>query len=210
MDLKLKGMKKEKVNVDFFQRDNVVQVSRELLGKFLVTRINGNTCAGMICETEAYAGITDRACHAFGNRRTTRTEVMFGKGGIAYVYLCYGIHHLFNIVTNREDIPDAVLIRAIYPVEGIPSMLNRRKLSHDHAAHAKRISGGPGTLSQAMGIKVNDSGMSLQGNKIWVEDRGLDIDSQLVTAKPRIGVDFAGADALLPYRFTLNPKTIVY
>ena len=204
------GMKKKMVNANFFQREDVVQVSRELLGKFLVTHIHGNACAGMICETEAYAGITDRACHAYGNRRTARTEVMFGKGGITYVYLCYGIHHLFNIVTNGEGIPDAVLIRAIYPVEGIPTMLHRRNLSQDHTTQTKRISGGPGTLSQAMGIRVDDSGMSLQGNKIWVEDRGLDIDPQLITANPRIGVDFAGADALLPYRFTLNPKTIVH
>ena len=109
----------------FYQRDNVVVVAKELLGKFLFTRIDGDVTGGIIVETEAYAGVIDRASHAFGNRRTARTEVMYSKGGTAYVYLCYGIHSLFNVVTNQKDVPDAVLIRGIKPVAGIDTMLRR-------------------------------------------------------------------------------------
>src|ERR1017187_10547580 len=108
-----------KLKSSFYLRKDVVQISKDLLGKYLFTNINNNLTAGIITETEAYVGITDKASHSFGNRRTNRTEIMFAKGGTAYVYICYGIHHLFNVVTNEKDIPDAVLIRAVHPVIGI-------------------------------------------------------------------------------------------
>lgn len=110
----------------FYTRADAVRISRELLGKFVLTRVRGRVTGGRIVETEAYAGAADRASHAYGNRRTKRTEVMFHEGGVAYVYFCYGMHSLLNVVTNIEGVPDAVLVRAIFPTEGIPIMLRRR------------------------------------------------------------------------------------
>ncbi|HET6243919.1 MAG: DNA-3-methyladenine glycosylase [Bacteroidetes bacterium] len=184
----------------FYLRPDVVQISKELLGKVLFTNINGIITAGIITETEAYAGIVDKASHAYNNRRTNRTEIMFAKGGVSYVYLCYGIHHLFNIVTNIKDIPHAVLIRAIQPVQGLDEILSRRKLTKPTA----KMTSGPGTVSQALGITTAFSGLSLQGNIIWVEEKGISvIENQIITG-PRIGVDYAAEDALLPYRFRLS------
>ncbi len=117
-----------KLNRDFYQREDVLSISRELLGKILCTNFDGKFTNGMIVETEAYAGETDHASHAYGGRRTNRTETMYSPGGTAYVYLCYGIHHLFNVVTNAEDNPHAILIRAIEPIKGIESMLQRRNM----------------------------------------------------------------------------------
>ncbi len=124
--MKLSGKPKVLGN-DFYQRPDVLGIARELIGKVLVANINGERTTGIITETEAYAGITDRASHAWNDRRTPRTEIMYGAGGHAYVYLCYGIHSLFNVVTNTIGIPHAVLIRAICPIEGLETMLMRAK-----------------------------------------------------------------------------------
>ncbi len=186
-----------KLPKSFYAREDVVAISKELLGKYLFTKINGTVTGGIISETEAYAGAIDRASHAYNNRRTARTEIMYSKGGTAYIYLCYGIHHLFNVVTNAKGIPHAILIRAIYPVVGTKVMLKRRK---KETADLK-FTIGPGSMSEALGIKVDLSGTSLSGNKIWIEDRKLVIPDNIVLSGPRIGVDYAGKDALLPYRF---------
>lgn len=186
-----------KLQKDFYIREDVVLIAKELLGKVLITNFNGAISAGIITETEAYAGINDRASHAFGGRRTARTETMYATGGTAYVYLCYGIHHLFNVVTNQKDIPHAVLIRAIKPIEGMDVILKRRKQKEI----SNKLSSGPGTLSQALGIQTSHSGENLLGNKIWIEDRGINFPDIEIIKSPRIGVDYAGADALLPYRF---------
>ena len=190
-----------KLSREFYLRDDVVQISRDLLGKELCTNMGGVVASGIITETEAYAGTDDRASHAFSNRRTNRTDVMFAEGGTAYVYLCYGIHHLFNVVCNRKDIPHAVLIRAIRPSTGISAMLTRRnkKLAD------KTLSAGPGTLSQALGINTSHSGLDLAGEKIWIEDSQIAVEEKAIFAGPRIGVDYAGADADLPYRFLWKP-----
>ncbi len=189
-----------KLQKDFYIREDVVLIAKELLGKVLITNFNGAISAGIITETEAYAGINDRASHAFGGRRTARTEIMYATGGTAYVYLCYGIHHLFNVVTNQKDIPHAVLIRAIKPIEGMDVILKRRKQKEI----SNKLSSGPGTLSQALGIQTSHSGENLLGNKIWIEDRGINFPDIEIIKSPRIGVDYAGADALLPYRFFVN------
>lgn len=186
-----------KLKKSFYLREDVVQVARELLGKRLCTRIGGKLTTGIITETEAYAGITDRASHAYGGRLTDRTKVMFAEGGTAYVYLCYGIHHLFNVVTNSGGIPHAVLIRAVQVEKGMDVALTRRKKKKAD----KTLSGGPGTVSQALGILTSHSGTSLLGNTIWIEDSGLRIDEKTIVAGPRIGVDYAGEDAKRPYRF---------
>ncbi len=189
-----------KLSRDFYLREDVVQISKELLGKYLFTKIGGKITAGIITETEAYAGITDKASHAYNNRRTNRTEIMFAQGGLSYVYLCYGIHHLFNVVTNVKDTPHAVLIRAIKPLEGIDLILKRRKVLKIHS----KITSGPGTVSQALGILTKHNGLDLTGNQIWIEDKGVKILKNEIISSPRIGVDYAGEDAKLPYRFNVN------
>jgi DNA-3-methyladenine glycosylase len=184
-----------KLGNDFYLRDDVVAISRELLGKVLCTRLEGGLTKAIITETEAYAGVTDRASHAYGGRRTARTEPMWGDGGSAYVYLCYGIHHLFNVVTNKAGIPHAILIRAGEPLSGTDLMLKRR----DKAALDKTLLGGPGSIARALGISTANTGASLMNGEIWIEDDGIEIDA--VIAGPRVGVDYAGEDAALPYRF---------
>jgi DNA-3-methyladenine glycosylase len=190
-----------KLSPDFYQREDVVQISRELLGKYLFSRIDGIFTGGIITETEAYAGVGDKASHAYGNRRTARTEVMFMQGGFAYVYLCYGIHSLFNIVTNTQDIPHAVLVRGLYPTHGIQKILERRR----KPKLDKKTCSGPGTVSEGLGIHFSHTGKSLAENEIWVEDKGLYIPDSQVIIGPRIGVDYAKEDALLPYRFLVKP-----
>lgn len=185
--------------LDYFQHDDVVFLSRDLLGKFLFTCIDGCITGGMITETEAYRGPEDRASHAYNNRRTPRNEVMYHRGGVAYVYRCYGIHNLFNIVTNIENIPHAILIRAIAPTIGIEQMEKRRRMPKE----SKSLTDGPGKVSQALGIDKGCNGLPLKGPLIWLEDRCVKIDSLKISAGPRIGVDYAGKDALLPWRFTI-------
>ena len=188
-----------KLKQNFYLRDNVLQISRDLLGKVLCTKLNGNLTSGIIVETEAYAGVTDRASHAYNNRRTPRTETMFAKGGTAYVYLCYGIHHLFNVVTNVEGVPHAVLIRAVEPIKGIDIMLHRRNMVKVHP----RLTAGPGCLTQALGLHTSHSGISLLGDSIWIEE-GKPIQDNLIMTSPRIGVEYAGDDAKLPWRYYIE------
>jgi DNA-3-methyladenine glycosylase len=189
----------------FYTRADVVQVARDLLGKVLVTQIDGIQTAGIIVETEAYAGPIDKASHAWGGRRTRRTEVMYGRGGVAYVYLCYGIHHLFNVVTNVEDIPNAVLVRAVEPVEGIDEILLRRKKDK----LSPLVSAGPGALSDALGIRTSHTGLSLQGPGIWIEDRGIKPAKKDIIAATRVGVAYAADHALWPYRFYIRGNKYV-
>jgi DNA-3-methyladenine glycosylase len=183
---------------DFYKREDVLAISQQLLGKFLCTHIEGVTTCGMIIETEAYKGAEDRACHAWNNLRTKRTEVMFWEGGVSYVYLCYGIHNLFNVVTNQYGTPHAILVRALKPIDGIEIMHARRGKKSD----LTKLTNGPGSLAQALGITTEHNGLSLQGPAIWIEDRLHIVDESQISARPRIGVDYAGKDALLPWRFT--------
>jgi len=191
---------RKKLGRQFYLREDVVAISRELLGKFLMTKFNGALTGGMIVETEAYNGIEDKASHAFNGRRTNRTEIMYATGGTAYVYLCYGIHHLFNVVTNKKNIPQAVLIRAIEPVEGIDLMLKRREKNE-----LKRdLCAGPGSMSQALGITTRYTGLDLLGNVIWMEDRGISLGSGAIESTKRIGVEYAGEHAKRLWRFTVK------
>lgn len=185
----------------FYDRTDVVQVARELLGMVIATRFRGAITAGTITETEAYNGAVDRASHAFGGKVTPRNRIMYGGPGHAYVYLCYGIHHLFNVVTNKPGVAHAVLIRAILPLEGQPVMLRRRQMK-------TLTTGGPGTLTQALGIRTVHNGTDLLGDRIWIEDRGTAPPAAAIITGPRIGVDYAGADALLPYRFRYDPRSL--
>jgi DNA-3-methyladenine glycosylase len=188
----------------FYSRENVLEITNDLIGKFLVTNIDNTITSGMIIEAEAYNGAIDKASHAYGNKRTKRNEIMYAKGGNAYVYLCYGIHHLFNVVTNTKGTPHAILIRAVIPTDGIDIILKRR----NHKTVTKKTADGPGTLSTALGIKTIHSGIPLSGNLIWIEDRGIKFNKKDIITSPRIGVDYAGKDALLPYRYRLDEKII--
>ena len=189
----------------FYTRKDVVKIARELLGKVLVTNIDGIRTAGMIVETEAYAGIHDKAAHSFGGRLTERTKVMYMKGGVAYIYLCYGIHHLFNVITNVEGTPSGVLIRAVEPLEGIEDMLLRRKKEKLTPA----LTAGPGAMSAALGINTALTGTSLSGNDIYIEDRDIKIKPQDIVTGTRVGVDYAEEDALRPYRFSIKGNKYV-
>ena len=194
-----------KLPKEFYQRKDVVKISKELIGKVLVTNFDDVLTAGRIVETEAYNGAIDKASHAFGNRRTNRTEVMFGEGGVAYVYLCYGIHHLFNVVTNSEDTPHAVLIRAVEPMIGVEDMLIRTgKKILDNT-----LTRGPGNVSKALGIYTKHTGISLLSDQLFIADDGYKLKPSQIIATPRIGVDYAGADALLPYRFVVKDNPYV-
>ena len=193
----------KKLTAKFYNRPDVLAIAQELLGKIIVTRFDGELTTARIVETEAYRGVVDKASHAYGGRRTQRTEVMFGMAGNAYVYLCYGIHYLFNIVTNKKDIPEAVLIRAAEPLEGIDVMLRRTgKTKADFT-----LTRGPGNVSKALGIDKAHTGYSLDSEEFYLADDGYVADK--VVATPRIGVDYAGPDALLDYRFFVEGSRYV-
>ena len=195
----------KKLGLDFYRRENVLQIAEELLGKLLVTNKEGIITSGRIVECEAYAGAPDKASHAFGGKRTNRNKVMYEDGGLAYVYLCYGIHHLFNVVTHFKDIPHAILIRSLEPVKGIEVMLyqNREKTNGSY------VTRGPGNVSRALGIYTSDSGTSLTGKVIFLADDGFVYSKKEILTSPRIGVDYAGKDALLPYRFYVKGNPFV-
>jgi DNA-3-methyladenine glycosylase len=190
----------------FYQRKDVIRIARELLGKILVTNWDNVLTSARIVETEAYAGVMDRASHAYGARRTSRNEIMYGIGGMSYVYLCYGIHHLFNVVTNIEGIPHAILIRAGVPVKGIPAMLVRT--DKDKADYT--LTRGPGNFSKALGIRTTHNAMNLADSKmLFLADDGFTYKPKDIGSSPRIGVDYAGEDALLPYRFYIKGNPYV-
>lgn len=191
------------IPVSFYQNDDVAGIARALLGKTLGTEINGQYTSGIIVETEAYAGVTDKASHAYGGRFTNRTRVMYEDGGIAYVYLCYGIHHLFNIVTHGVGTPHAVLIRAIEPANGIDIMLQRR----GKAFVTPTLTAGPGALSAALGITTLHTGYPVTGPVITISDTGY--TPEHITAATRVGVAYAREDALLPLRFYISGNKFV-
>ncbi len=194
-----------KLQQDFYYQTDVTAIARDLLGKLLVTTFDGVITSGRIVETEAYCGATDRACHAYPNKLTKRTKVMFQSGGIAYVYLCYGLHHLFNVVCNKNGVADAILVRAIEPVEGVHLMMERRKLT----TISTRISAGPALVSQALGITTQHNATDLRGELIWIEDDGFELSDQQIFETTRIGVDYAGEDALLPWRYYIEDNNWV-
>lgn len=181
----------------FYLRKNVVLIAKELLGKSLLTCINGQITGGLIVETEAYS-YRERGCHAYMGKMTTRNRVMFEEGGVAYVYLCYGIHNLFNVVVNGKNKPEAVLVRALQPIQGEDVMKKRMR-----ASSIKRITSGPGKLTKALGIDGSCNGNDLSSSELWIED-GITIRKKEIISAPRIGIDYAGEDAKLPWRFFIK------
>ena len=187
------------VDQSFFLRDDVVAIARDLIGKIILVEDQKTVKAGIIAETEAYAGETDRASHAYGGRRTNRTETLYLSGGHVYVYLCYGIHHLLNFVTNQAGIPHAVLIRGIVPVdkEYLPLCFATR------FAKWEGLANGPGKLSRILGVCMEHNGILLNESKIRIYESKSQTSMEILTSS-RIGVDYAGEDAHLPYRFHLK------
>jgi DNA-3-methyladenine glycosylase len=195
----------KKLPLEFYDRDDVVQIACDLLGKILITKFEGIVTSGVIVETEAYIGLTDKASHSYNGKRTARNEQMYAASGTSYVYICYGMHHLFNVVTNKKNIPDAVLIRAVEPLQGTTAMLKRTgKLKLDNT-----LTRGPGNVGKALGISKNHSGLNLLGNKIFIADDGKVFKESEIATSKRIGVEGAGVAALYPYRFFVKGNKYV-
>jgi len=195
----------KKIPLSFYTRKDVVEIAKELIGKIIVTNFNGSITSGRIVETEAYVAITDKASHSFGGKRTARNEHMYDAAGTAYVYICYGMHQMMNIITNDKNIPDAVLIRSVEPLEGIDIMLKRtgKKILD------KTLTRGPGNVGKALGIFKHHSGNHLLGNQIYLMNDNAKINETKIGTSVRIGVESAGPDSLLPYRFYLKGNKYV-
>jgi DNA-3-methyladenine glycosylase len=188
----------------FYLNTDVNSLARQLIGKMLLTQVEGRVTGGIIVETEAYAGIEDKASHAYGGRLTDRTKTMYLSGGVSYVYLCYGIHNLFNVVTGPLDTPHAVLIRGVEPVLGTDLMLQRRGMP----LLKPNLTAGPGALSKALGIDRSFNAKDLTGDEIWLED-GWSIDPSMIISAPRVGVAYAAEHALLPWRYYIKGNRFV-
>ena len=195
----------KKLPREFYTRGDTLLIARELLGKRLVVpEADGTRVSGIIVETEAYVGADDKASHAYGNRRTPRTEPMFMLGGIAYVYLIYGIYHQFNVVTNIESNPHAVLIRAVEPEERIERMRARRAVTRD-----EQLTSGPGKLCQAFGIDRSYSKADLTGGRVWIENTRAKIRVDEIASGPRVGIAYAGEFVEKPWRFWMRNNPYV-
>ena len=195
----------ENVPLSFYQRKDVVKIAKELLGKIVVTNFEAQITSGRIVETEAYVGLTDKASHSFAGKRTPKNEHMYSAGGTAYIYICYGMHQMLNVVTNEKEIPDAVLIRAIEPLEGIKIMGQRTGKKESD----KTLTRGPGNVGKALGIFKHHSGLYLLEDEIYLLDDHKKIPKENIGISKRIGVESAGADALLPYRFYMKGNQYV-
>jgi DNA-3-methyladenine glycosylase len=197
-------MTNPKLTREFYTRSNVLTVARDLLGKLLVVPAkDGRRVSGMIVEVEAYRGPEDRASHAYGGRRTRRTETMYGLGGVAYVYFVYGMYYQFNVVSNVVDTPHAILVRALEPVEGIEFMRQRR---HQHPDH--NLTNGPGKLCIALGIDRTLDNADLLGNRVWLEEFHR-ISPRRIARGPRIGIDYAQEWIDKPWRFWIRDNSYV-
>jgi len=183
---------------------DVVNIAKQLIGFEIYTMIDGKFSSGIITETEANAGETDRASHAFGGKRTSRTETMYKASGTAYIYLCYGMHHLFNIVTGPEETPHAVLLRGILPLSGEDVMLSRMK----HPAGKLKLNG-PGKATKALGINTSLNGFTINGEFIGIKLPEVELRPYEIITGRRIGVDYAGLDAMLPYRFYIEKPELL-
>lgn len=181
----------------YFLNEDVVFLARDLVGKYLFVNTEETLTGGIIVETEAYRGPDDVGAHAYNHRRTSRNDIMYSDGGVVYMYICYGIHDMLNIVTAPENIPHAILIRAIQPTEGLAIMRERRKVRNEDT----RLCRGPGALAKALALKKIHNGISLQENEIWIEDRGLKYADEDVVAGPRIGLNISEPYKSIPWRF---------
>jgi len=189
---------------EFYTRKNVLEVARDLIGrKLVVPNRGGRRVAGIIIETEAYRGPEDRASHAYNGRRTPRTETMYAIGGTAYVYFVYGMYYQFNVVTNVEDLPHAVLVRAVEPVEGLDIIRRRRRGRPEY-----ELTSGPGRLCLALGIDRGLDKADLLGDRVWIEE-GVNVSPRQIARGPRIGIDYAEEWVMKPWRFWVKDNPFV-
>jgi len=198
-----------KLGREFYNRDTIT-VAKDLLGKVLVHNNKGNIMKGKIVETEAYLGLRDKAAHAYGGRRTKRVEVMYGPPGVAYVYFIYGMYYCFNIVAQEEGVPEAVLVRAIEPIESIDQMaINRFKKPYEELTRYQKrnLTNGPGKLCMALNITKEHNGLDLCEDTLYVEE-GEEEDFNIITSK-RIGIDYAEEAKDFPYRFYIEGNPYV-
>jgi DNA-3-methyladenine glycosylase len=197
--------RRAKLKRGFYTRADTLAVARDLLGKRLVVPApTGARVSGRIVEVEAYLGVADRAAHSYGGRRTARTETMYGRGGTAYIFFVYGMYHQFNVVSGPAGVPHAILVRALEPEEGVEWMRRRRP-----AKNERDLTSGPGKLCQALGIDRGFDGEDLTGRRVWIEDVGAVVEDAKIASGPRIGIDYAGEDALKPWRFWLKANAFV-
>ncbi|MCL2602028.1 MAG: DNA-3-methyladenine glycosylase [Treponema sp.] len=185
-----------------YLHDTHFAATNTLLGAYLCTDIGGSLCVGKITELEIYLGDVDRASHAWQNKETPRNRVMFGPGGFVYMYLIYGIYPMFNIVTGAEGVPHAVLVRSLEPVLGIDAMKVRRGINNP-----RNLANGPGKLCIAMGLTLEQYGLDLTAGKtVWLSPKTEPIEP---LAGKRIGIDYAGADRDLPWRFVIKGNPFI-
>ncbi len=196
---------KNKLPVEFYQQDDVVSIARQLLGKHVYSLIDGSLTGGIIVETEAYRGPDDRGSHAYNDKRTPRNEMMYSAGGVAYMYICYGIHDMLNIVTGAHGISHAALIRAIEPIEGLDIMRARRGIFNQD----RRLCQGPGALAKALGLTKLHNGADLQGDDVWLTDEGITYSDDEVIASARVGMNFDGPYKTIPWRFYVRGNQFV-
>lgn len=199
----------KKLERNFYNRDSIT-VAKELLGKILINKVGDKVLSAKIVETEAYMGVTDKAAHSYGGKRTDRVEVMYGESGFVYVFMIYGMHNCFNVVVNEKEIPQAVLVRAVEPVNGLESMVESRfNKKYDEITKRQRIliSNGPGKLCKAMGIDRTFNRKDLCKNEIYIED-DKESDFEIVTSK-RIGIDYAEEAKDYLWRFYIKDNPYV-
>ncbi len=195
-----------KLNYDFYRSGDALELSRLLLGQRLVVPTpDGERVSGLIVETEAYMGPKDKASHAYGGRRTARTETMYGAGGTAYVFFIYGMYYQFNVVVNQTDIPHVVLIRALQPEDGKERMRQRRGTDKPE----RQLTNGPGKLCQALGIEMTYNKDDLTGDRIWIEETDMKLRRREIVTGPRIGIDYAAEYAQKPWRFWIKDNLYV-
>lgn len=201
----MKSKSTKKLSREFYLRDDTLQIARKLLGKVLVVPDEqGNRISGMIVETEAYLGAIDKAAHSYGNRRTKRTETMFSVGGTAYIFFIYGMYYQFNVVVGEIDLPHAVLIRAVEPIEGIETMHQRRGKQSKYT----NLTSGPGKLCIAFGIDKSFDKADLLGEKVWLEEGKSFPETEIASGK-RIGIDYAEEYAEMSWRFWVKDNKFV-
>ena len=190
-----------KLPAAFFQRPDVLQIARDLLGKCLCTNLNGIITAGRVVETEAYRHVGDQSMTLHLQRKREQAQGLYVPGGHAYIYTVYNRHALFNIATHDAEHPDTVLIRAVEPTIGVEEMLRRRGLS----APVRALTAGPGVLTQALGITPALTGRPVTGEVLWFEDHGEEVAPANIVASARVGLEYAGPEAAgLPWRFRLR------
>lgn len=196
--------KKKLIDYSLFKDMNAVNASKFLLGKLIQTEFNHQITSGIIIETEAYLGAIDKACHAFNYKKTKRNMVMFEEGGFIYVYLCYGLHYMLNIVVNKHDIPEAVLIRSLIPFDGIEFIRERRNKSFFNDLD---ILIGPGNVTKGLGIDLKQN-YQLIGSDIKLFDVGIKVTDKQIIKSPRIGIDYSEEWKDIPLNFKIMARDL--